>query len=308
MTMDITVGSWISWFWVDIYNPSLELRSLKLDFVSQFQTADGKISCDMVSGQDFWDNLLWDTGSFDVVSWGVEIKRIDFDFPVCTSWTFDVCAIQLDPNEQNIWTFDVVAGKANFMTLNVSPSIDCRPFSIIVFPWSRPSENFSNIWEIRFYDQSYNLQYSWIIETNQNWTWTLEDFIAAWTYYVIYKWQSHLASYLSWVAIVEWTEIILNFTTGTNLYNTQNKSISQDDGYQYQIAWDLRNILWQYDFMINWNDIAILTASWFIDAWISVLDPKNLNADSAINVSDISIIGINFELTDSYYSSNIFNW
>jgi hypothetical protein len=34
----------------------------------------------------------------------------------------------------------------------------------------------------------------------------------------------------------------LDFTTGVNLFNTQNKSLSQDDGFQYQIAGDLKNI------------------------------------------------------------------
>jgi hypothetical protein len=92
------------------------------------------------------------------------------------------------------------------------------------------------------------------------------------------------------------------------LFNTQNKSLSQDDGFQYQIAGDLKNIEWIYDFMINGNDIAILTISWFIDSGITVLDPKNLNADWAINVSDISVIWINFELTDPYFWSNLFVW
>lgn len=52
--------------------------------------------------------------------------------------------------------------------------------------------------------------------------------------------------------------------------------------------------------MINGNDIAILTANGLQDRGIDVLDPRNLNGDSAINASDISVIGVNFEQTDPF--------
>jgi hypothetical protein len=38
---------------VDVSNPTTESQSLKLDFVSQMQTADGRTSCDMISGKEF---------------------------------------------------------------------------------------------------------------------------------------------------------------------------------------------------------------------------------------------------------------
>ena len=181
-------------------------------------------------------------------------------------------------------------------------------FDILVRPWSRPSENFSNYWEIRVYDMDQQFILWWEIESTSTGLAEWLDNVPSWTYYIVYKWQSHLASYLSGVEIVQWVPQTLDFTTGVNLFNTQNKSLSQDDGFQYQIAGDLKNIEWIYDFMINGNDIAILTISWFIDSGITVLDPKNLNADWAINVSDISVIWINFELTDPYFWSNLFVW
>ena len=134
------------------------------------------------------------------------------------------------------------------------------------------------------------------------------DNVPSGNYFIVYKWQSHLASYLSGQAIVQGISQTLDFTTGSILYNTQNKSISQNDWFQYQIAGDLKNIIWNYDFMINGNDIAILTASWFIDSGVPVLEPKNLNWDAAINVSDISIVGINFERTDPFLSTTKFVW
>jgi len=51
---------------------------------------------------------------------------------------FNVCAVQLAPTETNIGSFDVVEGKANFFTLYVSPGLSCTPFSLKVFPGSRP--------------------------------------------------------------------------------------------------------------------------------------------------------------------------
>lgn len=181
-------------------------------------------------------------------------------------------------------------------------------FLIKVRPGSRPSANFANLGQIRIYDDNKQFVLSGYLETNSTGEVDWLDNVPSWTYYVVYKWQSHLASYLSGVVITQWQVQTFDFTTWANLYNTQNLSLTQNDGYQYQIAWDLENIQWVYDFMINGNDIAILTASGFIDSEISILDPKNLNADSAINVSDISIIGINFELTDPYYTSDIFVW
>jgi len=306
--MNITVDQWQTGFWVDIYNPTQESQSLKLDFVSQMQTTDGRTSCDMISGKEFWENLIWNIWNFAVDPLSTVRRSVDFNFPVCTSWTFNACAVQLAPTETNIGSFDVVEGKVNFFTLNVSPSLSCTPFSVKVMPGSRPSENFANIWELRFYNTGFVFQYSWTIVTDEFWIWILEDTIPSGIYYVVYKGQSQLASYLSGVEIIEWSELSLDFTTGVNLFNTQNKSISQNDGLQYQIAGDLKNILWQYDFMINGNDIAILTASWFIDFGVDVTDPKNLNWDSAINVSDISIVGINFEQTDPYLWSTLFTW
>ena len=40
----------------------------------------------------------------------------------------------------------------------------------------------------------------------------------------------------------------------------------------------------------------------------SILDPKNLNGDSLINVMDVAVIGNNFQRTDSFSASNLFVW
>ena len=160
----------------------------------------------------------------------------------------------------------------------------------------------SNSWIIKIYNTNKVLQRTIDVWINVNGTWELFTDIQPGKYYIIFKWQSHLASYLSWVTLLWWNETI-DFTTWTNIYGAQNYSSQQNDWYKYQTAWDLKNSQWNYDFMINWNDISIITNDWLSEAWIDILDPRNLNWDRAVNVSDISIIWTNFEKTDHYYNN-----
>lgn len=212
--------------------------------------------------------------------------------------------------DQFTWTQIVFSGtniKAilTWTSWNVILLIRMWNFIIKVYPSSRSVSDFSNLWEIRFYNQSKVLIYSGGIGTTNLGTWNIIDEIPAWTYYVIYKWQSHLSSYVSWFVVVQnsWL-MFLDFTTGTNLYWAQNYSSEEDDWYRYQTAWDFKNKSWYYDFTVNWNDISVLVWSWLIENWIALLDPKNLNWDVALNASDISIIWTNFEKEDAAF----FGW
>jgi hypothetical protein len=103
--------------------------------------------------------------------------------------------------------------------------------------------------------------------------------------------------------------LLFDFTTGTDLYNTQQLNDGEDNGYRYQTAGDLKNTEGVYDFTINGNDISIVTMNGLEDGGINILDPRNLNGDIAINASDISVIGVNFEKNDPYLlDNNFFNW
>lgn len=183
-------------------------------------------------------------------------------------------------------------------------------FTIKVYPWSRPGGDYSNLWELRIFNLSKQFVLSWSLSSNAWWTWALLDNIPTGTYYIVYKGQSHLASYLSGIIITQGSDTTLDFTTWTNLYNVQNKSISTDDGWRYQIAWDMRNTIGIYDFTINGNDISsIVYGSGLVEWWIAVLDPKNLNGDTSVNGADIAIVGINFQLTDPFLTGAVtFNW
>ncbi len=183
-------------------------------------------------------------------------------------------------------------------------------FIVKVYPGNRPGGNLSNLWEIRLYDAARQFVMSWAISSNISWTWSWLDNIPSGTYYMVYKGQSHLASYLSGIAVTQWSPMTLDFTTGANLYNVQNVSTSTDDWYKYQIAWDMKNIAGIYDFVINGNDISsIVYGSGLVEWWIQVLDPKNLNGDTSINGADIAIVGINFQLTDPFLVGSVtFSW
>jgi len=82
-------------------------------------------------------------------------------------------------------------------------------------------------------------------------------------YYVVFKGESHLASYLSGITISGVGEQVFDFTTGTNLYGAQNMDSQTDDGNRYQTAGDLKNTDGDYDFVINGNDISIMLFSTF---------------------------------------------
>ena len=180
-----------------------------------------------------------------------------------------------------------------------------------VYAWSRPGADFTNLGEIRFYNQAKSAVMTWIVISSDSLgSGGLIRDIPSGTYYIVYKWQSHLASYLSGVSIIQWSPLTLDFTTWANLYNVQNKSLAEDDGSRYQVAWDLKSpISTLYDFVINGNDVsALVYGSGLVPSWISILDPKNLNGDVAINGADISIVGINYQITDPFWSSQFFAW
>jgi hypothetical protein len=92
---------------------------------------------------------------------------------------------------------------------------------------------------------------------------------------------------------------VFDFTTGTHLYDTQENSAG-DNGWRYQTAGDLKNTSDQYDYVINGNDISIMLYGSFPEYSVDELNPRNLNGDSAINASDISIIGNNVLRQDAF--------
>lgn len=195
-----------------------------------------------------------------------------------------------------------------FLTFTLDLVKNDTILTIKTYPGSRPWADFSNIGYLKLYDENKYLVASGIVTTDALWSGQIIlPNVPTAMYSIVYKWQSQLASYLSGILVTWGSALFLDFTTWSHLFNTQNLSLTQDDGNQYQIAGDLKNINGVYDYKVNGNDLSILTMSGFIDVWVSVLDPKNLNGDTAINVSDISVIGTNVEKTDDFFSG-FFPW
>ena len=319
--MQIEITWWdTTGFSVVIYNYEDTGMNYRLWFVDAWVTNDSfaqKACLGQYETTQFWQYITGNTSLFTLAAWGSGIYTLSARFPTYYSGIYTWCImfypamtwISTNANSNEVTTDNnTLPRKWIFMSALVHPS----SFPIIVKAFSSnrvyQTTNNANTWVVKIYDSSFNL-----IATSQRFTLndngTGEALInaPAGTYYMVFKGQSHLASYLSWITISwTWWES-LDFTTGTNLYGTQQLNDAEDDGNRYQSAGDLKNIIGKYDHTVNGNDIAILTANGFQESGIPVLDPRNLNADWAVNVSDISVIGVNFEKIDPFFGNSIFN-
>ena len=227
-----------------------------------------------------------------------------------SSWTATYVSFFDLPNFVLSW-YNTVKAVLSWHTLYLQSS---HMFNFVVkaFPSNRVYQdtNNSNIWVLKFYDMNRNFVATSLpfnLDTMGTWSVAVNN-LPPGTYYAIFKWQSHLASYLSGVTITLSWNILLDFTTWTNLYGAQNLDAQTDNGIKYQTAGDLKPTSGDYDYTINGNDISIILPS-FPQSWVSVLDPRNLNGDSEINSSDIGIIGTNFLQEDPFLvNGGLFIW
>ncbi len=176
-------------------------------------------------------------------------------------------------------------------------------FEVKAFPSNRvyQATNNANVWVLKFYDTDRNFVASssgFTLNDMGTWSVVIND-LPPGTYYAVFKWQSHLASYLSGVQVNVGTGNVFDFTTGSNLYGAQKLNSQTDDGNRYQIAWDLKPVAGDYDHVVNGNDVSIIVTT-FPQGWVDALEPRNLNGDTEINSSDIGIIGTNFLQQDEF--------
>lgn len=253
--------------------------------------------------QQTWFSVWWG----DVFSGSVTLK-----FPEWYSGDYLWCLTYTPYWNEETGFVNSQPRKALFIKaiLNATASL----YQLKVFPWSRSQWNLDNVWEVRFYDSSKNLIYSTGIISDLVWIAEFSALIPDGLYTVVYKWQSHLASYLYNISVIAWNTYMFDFTTWDKLYGVQNFNNVNDDWYRYQIAWDLENIYWVYDFEINANDIAIIVPKW--ENVVNDCDPvadcasKDLNWDWVINTLDLTIIWVNFAKKDIFYDGGayMFSW
>jgi hypothetical protein len=267
----------------------------------------------------FGEYVSGDMNFFTLPAYGSTTKTLSVKFPISYSWTYTWCIMfypTLTPlNTSPGWTSGI-AMDAHTLPRRwwfISALVHSTDVPVIVkaFPSNRVHQdtNNANRWVIKFYDTNKEfVASSDIFELNSAGTGQWFVNVPSGTYYVFFKWQSHLASYLSGVIIttpLSWS--FFDFTTWSNLYGAQNLDAQTDNGMKYQTAGDLKPTVWDYDNIVNGNDISIILPL-FPSAWINVLEPVNLNGDTEINSSDIGIIWTNFLQEDAFKEWILFTW
>jgi len=244
----------------------------------------------------FWQYVTMNSNTFSIPPYEAITGFLDLCFPAWYSGTYYWCIVY-HPNisESDGNSLNTVPRKSIFLDVNVGLVDSLFRFKIYPSDRSNPKKKWLS-WTILFYEKSNTEQavLSRQIQTNSNWTWEFFASLPNWEYFIVFKGLAHLASYLSWFAIVWNAGIELDFTTWDNLFYTKPYG---DDWYRYQIAGDLRNINWLYDWQINTNDIATLfsTGLCLFNTQIPVdqYHPCNLNGDSLVLMSDLWVIVAN---------------
>lgn len=269
----------------------------------------GELFACKANGQNelFWVYWTFEQTWFSLWWWETLSGSVNLKFPEGYSGTYLWCITYTPSWDEQVWYVNSQPRKAIFLRaiLNATASL----YQLKVFPWSRSKPSLINKWEIRFYDINNNLVYSNDnLLSNSWWIAEFSALIPDGIYTVVYKWQSHLASYLYNVSVVAGGTSIFDFTTWNTLSWVQNYTNIVDNGSKYQIAWDLKSTInWRYDFTVNWNDIAIVTEFGFVD-YVDDLDPRDLNWDNVVNVADLAIIWANFEKEDIFFLGNMYDW
>ena len=309
-----------TWFSLIIYNKEPIAMTYKIGFVDAGTTNESfaqKACLGQHETSQFGNYVTWDISFFTIPANSTITKTVSMKFPKYYSWMYHGCVLfypsmtplNTNPGANITEDINTLPRRGGFVDVFVHP--DTVTVQVKAFPSNRvyQSTNNANTWILKIYDTNKTLiATSPLFTLNGAGTGEVEIGISPGIYYIVFKGQSHLASYLSWVFINSNGLDIFDFTTGTNLYNSQQLNSSQDDGYRYQTAGDLKNSQWVYDSKINGNDISIITQYGFQEWGIGVLDPRNLNGDTSINASDISVIGVNFGKTDPFFENTMFTW
>jgi len=310
VSFEIT-GGFTTWFTVYVENKEQTDMTYRLGFVDAGRTNDTfdqKTCLSPNQNQNFWQYITGDTHSFTLSPQSTGTKTIAVTFPNTYSGMYYGC-VTLNASSNMLPGYtNTLPVRGIFLDALVHPNV--FDFTVKAYPSNRVYQltNNANKWIIKIY----NLNREFVVsstefELDSDGYWSGQINVAPGNYYVVFKGQSQLASYLSGQT-VEWGGDVFDFTTGSNLYGTQENSAG-DNGRRYQTAGDLKNTAGNYDYVINGNDISIMLHGSFPESGVSVLNPRNLNGDNAINASDISIIGNNVLKQDAFATDGwIFIW
>ncbi|EKD24982.1 MAG: hypothetical protein ACD_80C00142G0024 [uncultured bacterium (gcode 4)] len=303
LSLEVTGGD-TTGFSVKIYNTENISMTYKLWFVDASVTNDwfAQWACLSINQTgNFWRYVSGDISLFTLTAGSDITKTLSVTFPTYYSWIYHWCIMFFPLTTNGTIDMNTVPRRGWFIDALVHPTT--FPVYVKAFPSNRVYQetNNENIWILKIYDISKALIFtSQPFTLNSAGTGETLIYSPPGAYYVAFKWQSHLASYLEGKIIWGTGIDFFDFTIGANLYGAQNINSQEDDGNKYQTAWDLKNTNGAYDFVINGNDISIVLNGTFPLYWASVLEPRNLNGDDAVNASDLSVIGGNALKKDSF--------
>lgn len=291
-----------------IENKSSSTLGVKMTFVDSMISDDWnnlRFCKSDLENEEFGQYVSIDDDSFSISAWVTATGELSLDFPAWYSGLYYGCVVYQPITTEWGSHVNTVPRKAIFLDVDVVPT--ASTLNVKVFPSNRYAPWYRwSYWKLLFYLEwdSNTVVYSGFVTTNTDGLWTYIEDLESWTYDIVYKWQSHLASYLSSVAIIWWEINTLDFTQWSNLSGTITEWSDE-----YQIAWDLKNIDWYYDGEVNVWDITVLIWSLEYGESSDQYSEYNLNGDSIVNNIDLSVIIANFWLRWIYYESDsLFGW
>ncbi len=298
-------------FYVDIFNPTDQDQTIKLDFFDQIVTDDGEYNkaCDRIhSIDDLWSNLIWDKDSFVVSANSWLTKTIVMDYNYCSSWVFVGCAVLMPSEDIDAGSFDISLGKANFIDMEISRDIaNCNKYTVKMIPWYRnQSSDYKSTWYMSyrigddFQSMSYdNMNSSWLVDFSGN---GIAEFMYPfpdnWSgFFVLLKLKWYLSVWYTWIFDISSSDMI-DFTNKISLldyvYNSwwYNKFYLYDLPEEHWLQWD-KSVLVPWDINNNdyiWAaDLALVNHNMTV-SFATVNPDYDLDQDGYISSKDQSIL------------------
>ena len=278
---------------------------MNISFVDGMYTTDGSNIrvCKSENEKDMFGNYVdIDDDTFTLLAGSGVTESLNLLFPSWYSWLYHGCVVYYPDVTEWSTHLNTVARKAIFLDVEVVPT--SSNFTIKAYPSARFANERWHEWKVLFYANWVRdvVLYSGYITSNIYGSWDFVYDVPSWLYDIVYRWSSHLWSYLSWVIITWWQVMLLDFTTGANLTGTIIYNLDNT-----QIAWDVVR-----DGKINVIDITAI-ANVGCDYWLSSATQYhrcNLNWDWWVNIWDVTVAANNVGRTGPYFgwSAAVFEW
>lgn len=313
-TAQITTTWWVTWtIQVALTNREKFAIEWHFDVVDAVQIDGGVWACqDKSTDDDVFGHHFTRPADFTLNSGASDTYTFSYNFPRYYSGNYMWCILYYETDTAR--DINTTSRKALLVSAQVASAE--QTYTVKVYPWwwsTRPDK--SDYWYLILYNVTPTTQnaidwnsWSWVIYSeiyiNGQWQWSVDLIIEPWYYNVVYKSQSSLSSFLSWVYIT-WDPQLFDFTTWDNLIWTQFLELSDDMAF---LSW--QTLSHWFDRYQRWWDILVLTpvdyswSSW--GSWLFILSDTDWNDyvwsfNWTINGWDQSIITTMIMNTESDY-------